>query len=77
MNPQVQRIIVALGYAVSAVVATLTATGAPTSVEAWVGLAIAAIVAFWGKYSSNTTVVAANRTPWTEAQRAANTAVPQ
>jgi cytochrome b len=70
MSPQVQRIIVALGYALSALVATLTATGTPANTEAWIGLVIAAVVAFWGKYSSSTTVFAANRAPWTEAQRA-------
>lgn len=66
---QTQRIVVALMYAVSAIVAAFQATGVPQTVEAWVGLLMAGVVAFWGKYSSNTTLVAADRAPWSEAER--------
>ncbi len=64
-----QRIIVSLIYAVGIVFAAFQATGVPQTPEAWVGLVIAFITGFWGKFSSNTTVIAANRAPWTEAQR--------
>ena len=64
-----QRIIVSLVYALAAVAATIQGAGIPQTPEAWIGLAVTMVVTFWGKFSSNTTVIAANRAPWTDAQR--------
>jgi len=66
-----QRIIVALVYAIGVVSAAYQATTPPISVEGWVGLGISFVVAFWGKFSSSQTVVAMNRTVWTDTQRKA------
>lgn len=66
-----QRIIVALMYAVGVVAATLQGTGIPQTPEAWLGIVMAFVIAFWGKFSSSTTIVAMNRAPWTDTQRAA------
>lgn len=65
-----QRIIVALMYAISVGMAAWQASGTPQTPEAWGGLAVAVIVAFWGKFSSSQTIIAVNRPPWTEAERA-------
>lgn len=64
-----QRIIVSLAYALSAMGAAFQASGIPTTPEGWIGLVMAGIVAFWGKFSSSTTVIAPNRAPWTEEER--------
>lgn len=61
MSPLLLRVVTALMYAVGVGVAAFQATTPPITVEGWIGLAIAFVVAFWGKFSSNTTVVAANR----------------
>ncbi len=66
-----QRIIVALMYAAGIVIASLQATGVPHTPEAWIGLVIAFIVGFWGKFSSSQTVVAMNRPVWSPEQRQA------
>jgi hypothetical protein len=55
------RIIVALLYAVGIVGATLTANGVPATPEAWIGLVVAFIGAFWAKFSSSTTLITPNR----------------
>ena len=64
-----QRIIVSLVYAISAIVAAFQTGGMPQTPEAWIALVMAGVIAFWGKFSSNTTIMAANRAPWTEAER--------
>lgn len=64
-----QRILVALAYAVSAIMAAYQATGAPTTVEGWIGLAVAGVVAFWGKFSSSTTVLSPARVGETQATK--------
>lgn len=66
-----QRIVVALAYAISVGMATWQATGTPETPEQWGGFVVAVIIAFWGKFSSNTTVVAPNRAAWTEQERKA------
>ena len=65
----VQRIIVALVYALAAVAATIQGTGIPETPEAWIGLAVTLVVTFWGKFSSSTTIIAPNRAAWTDQQR--------
>jgi len=64
-----QRIIVSLLYAVGAVAAMLQGTGIPATPEAWIGLALSFVTTFWAKFSSNQTIVAANRPAWTDEQR--------
>jgi len=66
-----QRIIVSLLYAVGAIAAVVQGTGVPTTPEAWVGLVVAFVTTFWGKFSSSQTIIAANRTAWTDEQRKA------
>jgi hypothetical protein len=63
------RILTSLGYAVLAAVAAIQVSGVPTTVEGWVALASAAIIAFWGKFSTNTRIIAPNRAAWTPAER--------
>ena len=64
-----QRVIVSLAYALSAIMAAYQAGGMPSTPEQWAALVMAGVIAFWGKFSSSTTVVAANRAPWTDAER--------
>jgi hypothetical protein len=65
----IQRVIVALLYAIGIVSATLQASGMPQTPEAWIGLVLAFVMGFWAKFSSSQTVVAMNRPAWTEAER--------
>lgn len=64
-----QRIVVSLVYAISAMAAVHQAGGMPQTPEAWMALVMAGVIAFWGKFSSNTTVVAPNRAAWTPEER--------
>jgi hypothetical protein len=57
-----QRIIVALLYALAGLGAVIQTSGLPHTPEAWIGIVVAFGVAFWGKFSSSTTVVSPNRT---------------
>jgi hypothetical protein len=63
------RIGKALIYAIIAAGGVIQAGGAPKTAEGWIGLVITSIVAGWGKYSSSTTLIAPNRTPWTNQER--------
>ena len=64
-----QRIIVAVGFGVSAVIASLQINGLPSTRERWLGVLIVFLVAAWGKYSSNTTIVGPDREAWTPERR--------
>ena len=64
-----QRVIVALAYAISVAAAMWQASGTPETPEAWGGFIVAVVIAGWGKFSSNTTMVAPNRAAWTEQER--------
>jgi hypothetical protein len=64
-----QRVLVSLVYAISAMVAAFQAGGMPSTPEQWAALVMAGVIAFWGKFSSNTTIVAANRAAWTPEER--------
>jgi hypothetical protein len=61
LNPMSQRIVNAAIYTVVAVMAAFQATGMPQTPEAWAGLAVLAVTTFWGKFSTSTRLVAANR----------------
>lgn len=63
-----KRIVTALGYAVVTVAPLIWTVGIDTPEK--VGSIIsAAIVAFWGKFSSSTTIIAPNRVMWSDVQR--------
>jgi H+/Cl- antiporter ClcA len=64
MSPLVKKLFVSLAYGVGALSGVLTAALADgvVSGDEWAALASAFFVAFWGKFSSNTTVIAASRT---------------
>jgi hypothetical protein len=64
-----QRIIVAIGFGVSAVLGSLQVNGLPSTRDGWVGVGIVFVVAAWGKYSSNTTVIAPDRAVWPPERR--------
>ncbi len=64
------RIGKALVYAVVVAGGVIQTGGMPQTTEGWIGLVLTSIVAGWGKYSSNTTFLAPDRTPWTPEQRA-------
>jgi len=64
-----QRILVALGFGLSAVVASLQVNGLPSTRDGWVGVGIVFVVAAWGKYSSNTTIISADRAVWPPERR--------
>jgi len=51
------RVMVALVYGIGLVATQITTVGIPTTVEGWIGLVVTLVVGFWGKFSSNTTVV--------------------
>lgn len=71
MNPMVSRVFIALTYAVGIVMAAFQATGTPQTTEAWIGLVVAFVGAFWAKFSSSQTIIAPNRPAWTDEQRKA------
>ena len=64
-----QRVIVALAYAISVAAAMWQASGTPETPEAWGGFIVAIVIAGWGKFSSNTTVVGMDRKVWTPEER--------
>ena len=64
-----QRIIVALGFGLSAVLGSLQVNGLPSTREGWLGVLIVFLVAAWGKYSSSTTFISADREVWTPERR--------
>ena len=72
VSPMLQRVIVAVVYGIGAAGPVLAAAfeDAVVSGGEWSGIATAFFIAFWGTYKSNKTIVAANRTAWTEQQRA-------
>jgi hypothetical protein len=67
-----QRAVVAAGYAVGITATAVAAGGVPTDQEKWLALLGVFVWAFWAKFSSSQTVIAANRPEWTPEQRAAN-----
>ena len=69
MNPMFKRILTAAGYALAITYGSVQASGLPQSADGWIILAGVFGGAFWAKFSSNTTIIAANRAPWTEAER--------
>jgi len=71
MNPMVSRVFIALMYAVGIAMAAFQATGMPQTTEAWIGLVVAFVGAFWAKFSSSQTIIAMNRPAWTDEQRKA------
>jgi len=64
-----QRIIVAVGFGVSAVIGSLQINGLPATRDGWVGVLLVFVVAAWGKFSSSTTIIAADREQWTPERR--------
>jgi hypothetical protein len=66
-----QRVVVAITYGIGAaspILAQAWSDGAITGQE-WGGIAVAFLVAGWGTFKSNTTLVYPNRTEWTPEQR--------
>lgn len=70
-NTMTQRLVAALIYGLTAALSALGAAGIPQSSQGWMAILGVFITAFWGKFSSNTTIVAANRAEWTPEERAA------
>jgi len=71
-----QRVIVAVAYGLGAAGPVLGAAfgdGAISGTE-WSGVATAFLIAFWGTFKSNTTIISPNRTVWTPAERTLETA---
>ena len=64
-----ERIGNAVVYMIVAVMGIIGGTGIPHTWEGWMGLVVTAITAFWGKFSSEQTLVAANRKPWPDEVR--------
>lgn len=65
------RILMAVVYGIGAILVVLQTQGVPSTVEGWIGIVVSFIVAAWGKFSSEQTLIAANRKIWTESQRVA------
>jgi len=61
MMNMMPRIMVSLSYAVGITFAAYQATTPPLEAMAYIGLGVAFIGAFWGKFSSSTTVITPNR----------------
>ena len=66
---QQQRILVALGFGLSAAVGSLQINGLPNTLDGWIGVAIVFVVAAWGKYSSSTSIIGPHREVWTPERR--------
>lgn len=62
VNALVYAVIVGLG-------AVVTAGKIPEDIVSWCGLALAVVTAGWGKYTQDSSLLSANRTPWTEQER--------
>lgn len=67
-----QRLLTSLIFGLTAALSALGASGIPATPEAWMSILGVFITAFWGKFSSNSTVLAPNRKEWTAEERAAN-----
>jgi len=76
MNPMLQRAIVAAVYGLGAAIPVFVAAfeDAVISGSEWGGVFAAFIVAFWGTFKSNTTIISPNRKVWTPAERLIETA---
>jgi hypothetical protein len=72
-----QRIIVAIGFGLSAVLGSLQINGLPHDRDGWIGVAIVFVVAAWGKYSSSTTIVGPDREVWTPERRMVEAVTPK
>jgi hypothetical protein len=59
-NKMAQRIITSLVYGAGAALAAVQVGGVPSTVEGWVGVAGAFVIAFWGKYTDSRTMIAPN-----------------
>jgi hypothetical protein len=64
-----QRIVAAALFGISAVLASLQVNGLPSTREGWLGVGGVFMVAAWGKFSSSTTLLAADREVWTTERR--------
>ena len=70
VSPMLQRFLIALGYGLSAMMPVLaTSLDAGIMNEEWGAIFTALVVAFWGKFSSNTTLLGADRATWTPEER--------
>lgn len=64
-----QRILAAVVFGFTAVLSALGASGIPQTQQGWLGLLGVFMTAFWGKFSSNQTLLAPNREVWSVDQR--------
>jgi len=76
VSPMLQRVIVAVTYGLGAASPVLAAAFEDSVISSgeWGGIATAFLIAFWGTFKSNTTIVAPNRTEWTPEERKIETA---
>ena len=66
-----QRLTATVLFGLAAVIAAVKVNGLPSTNEGWIALAGTFVVAAWGKFSSNTTMIGADREEWTPEKRAA------
>ncbi len=69
-----QRLVAAVIFGLSAVLAAIGVSGLPHDETGWTSLVAVFATAFWGKFSSNQTLIFPNRPQWTDEQRAAQAA---
>jgi hypothetical protein len=65
-----QRLIASVLFGLGGLISALQVNGLPHTPEGWIGLAGVFVAAAWGKFSSNTTLVGADRKVWTSEERA-------
>lgn len=72
VKPMLQRVLIAAVYGIGALGAVLSAVLSDGKVDGqeWAALLSAFVVAAWGKFSSNTTVIAPGREVWSAEERA-------
>lgn len=70
MSPMAYRLLNTFLFFIGAVAAAVQLSGMPHTPEAWGAVIIPALMAAYGKFSSNQTFIAPNRPTWTDEQRA-------
>lgn len=69
MQTRGERIANAVVYMLIAIGGVLEASGVPKGMEGWIGMAVVAITAFWGKYSTSTRLMGPDRVVWPQEVR--------
>ena len=71
-----ERLFNATMFGLATTAVQLGAMAWPETAQGWAGVAGIFLIAWYGKYSSNTTLVSPNRQPWSEDEKRAALGLP-